>query len=78
VRRCLPPRHSLPTSLKPETGRPPFRVLVMSEETRLGREAIETALALKQLVTAGVPLQRPYEPLVVDFVGSMCAAHRSL
>src|SRR4029079_4575964 len=28
--------------------------LVMSEESRLGREAIETAYALKQLVTAGV------------------------
>jgi hypothetical protein len=26
----------------------------MSEENRLGREAIETAYALKQLVTAGV------------------------
>jgi site-specific DNA recombinase len=34
--------------------RPPFQVLVMSEESRLGREAIETAYALKQLVTAGV------------------------
>ena len=33
---------------------PPFQVLVMSEEARLGREAIETAFALKQLVTAGV------------------------
>src|SRR5690349_12061539 len=38
-------------ALKP---RPPFHVLVMSEESRLGREAIETAYALKQLVTAGV------------------------
>ena len=38
-------------SLKPK---PPFRVLVMSEESRLGRESIETAFALKQLVTAGV------------------------
>jgi DNA invertase Pin-like site-specific DNA recombinase len=38
-------------ALKP---RPPFQVLVMSEESRLGREAIETAYALKQLVTAGV------------------------
>src|SRR5262249_29194611 len=37
--------------LKPQ---PPFQVLVMSEESRLGREAIETAYALKQLVTAGV------------------------
>jgi DNA invertase Pin-like site-specific DNA recombinase len=34
--------------------RPPFQLLVMSEESRLGREAIETAYALKQLVTAGV------------------------
>jgi DNA invertase Pin-like site-specific DNA recombinase len=38
-------------ALKP---RPPFQVLVMSEESRLGREAIETAYALKQLITAGV------------------------
>jgi DNA invertase Pin-like site-specific DNA recombinase len=41
----------LMASLKP---RPPFQVLIMSEESRLGREAIETAYALKQLVTAGV------------------------
>src|SRR5215210_4710008 len=41
----------LMNSLKP---RPPFQVLVMSEESRLGREAIETAYALKQLVIAGV------------------------
>src|SRR6476620_10486465 len=34
--------------------RAPFQVLVMSEESRLGREAIETAYALKQLITAGV------------------------
>src|SRR6059036_3520196 len=34
--------------------RPPFQVLVMSEESRLGREQIETAYALKQLITAGV------------------------
>ena len=36
--------------LKPH---PPFQVLIMSEESRLGREAIETAYALKQLVQAG-------------------------
>ena len=36
------------SALKP---RPPFQVLVMSEESRLGREQIETAYALKQLVT---------------------------
>ena len=41
----------LMNSLKP---RPPFQALVMSEESRLGREAIETAYALKQLVTTGV------------------------
>ena len=41
----------LMNALKPK---PPFDVLVMSEESRLGREAIETAYALKQLITAGV------------------------
>jgi DNA invertase Pin-like site-specific DNA recombinase len=38
-------------ALKP---RPRFGVLVMSEESRLGREAIETAYALKQIIQAGV------------------------
>ena len=41
----------LMNALKP---RPSFQVLVMSEESRLGREAIETAYALKQLLQAGV------------------------
>jgi site-specific DNA recombinase len=41
----------LMNALKP---RPPFQVLIMSEESRLGREQIETAYALKQLITAGV------------------------
>src|SRR5205823_13271714 len=41
----------LMNALKP---RPSFQVLIMTEESRLGREAIETAYALKQLVTAGV------------------------
>ena len=41
----------LMNALKPA---PPFQALVMSEEARLGREAIETAFALKQLVQAGV------------------------
>jgi site-specific DNA recombinase len=36
------------------TPRPRFDVLVMSEESRLGREAIETAYALKQIISAGV------------------------
>jgi hypothetical protein len=31
-----------------------FWVLVMSEESRLGREAIERAYVLKQLISAGV------------------------
>lgn len=42
----------LMNALKP--GRAPFQALVMSEESRLGREQIETAYALKQLVTSGV------------------------
>ena len=33
---------------------PAFRVLIMSEESRLGREAIETAWVLKRLTDAGV------------------------
>ena len=34
--------------------RPPFQVLVMSEESRLGREQIETAYIIKQILDAGV------------------------
>jgi DNA invertase Pin-like site-specific DNA recombinase len=41
----------LMNALKP---RPPFQVLIMSEVSRLGREQIETAYALKQLSVAGV------------------------
>ena len=41
----------LMAALKP---RAPFQMLVMSEESRLGREAIETAYALKQLIQANV------------------------
>ena len=43
----------LMNTLKP---RPSFQVLIMSEESRLGREQIETAYALKQIVDAGVRL----------------------
>jgi site-specific DNA recombinase len=43
----------LMNALKP---RPAFQVLVMSEESRLGREAIATAYALKEIVQAGVRL----------------------
>ena len=41
----------LMNALQPQ---PDFQVLVMSEESRLGREAIETAYALKQIITSGV------------------------
>jgi DNA invertase Pin-like site-specific DNA recombinase len=41
----------LMNALKPS---PPFEVLIMSEESRLGREQIEVSYALKQLVTSGV------------------------
>jgi len=41
----------LMNALKP---RPGFQVLIMNEESRLGREAIETSYALKQLIDAGV------------------------
>ena len=41
----------LMNALKPS---PPFQALIMSEESRLGREAIETAYALKQIITSGV------------------------
>src|SRR5262245_28461986 len=34
--------------------RPPFQVLVMSEESRLGRESIETGWTLKRIIDAGV------------------------
>ena len=35
---------------------PVFQILVMSEESRLGRESIETSYALKQIIDAGVRL----------------------
>jgi site-specific DNA recombinase len=41
----------LMNALKP---RPPFEILIISELSRLGREQIETAYALKQLSQAGV------------------------
>jgi DNA invertase Pin-like site-specific DNA recombinase len=40
--------------LNAQKPRPTFQALIMSEESRLGREAIETAYALKQFVTGGV------------------------
>src|SRR5262245_23458901 len=44
----------LPARVDDLTPRPPFHVVVMSEESRLGREAIETAWALKRITDAGV------------------------
>src|SRR5438876_9496420 len=41
----------LMNALKP---RPPFQVLIMSEESRLGREAIEASYAFKQITDSGV------------------------
>jgi Resolvase, N terminal domain len=35
-------------------ARPPFQILIVSEESRLGREQIETACTLKPLLDAGV------------------------
>lgn len=43
----------LMNALKPG---PKFQVIIMSEESRLGRESIETAYAIKQIVRAGVRL----------------------
>lgn len=36
--------------------KPPFQALIVSEESRIGRESIETAYVIKQLVMAGVRL----------------------
>jgi DNA invertase Pin-like site-specific DNA recombinase len=41
----------LMNALKPK---PPFQVLILSEESRLGREQIKTAYALQQITDAGV------------------------
>ena len=41
----------LMNGLKP---RPSYQILIMSEESRLGRESIETSFALKQIIDAGV------------------------
>ena len=43
----------LMSALRP---RPSFHVLIMSEESRFGRESIETSYALKQVIDAGVKL----------------------
>jgi site-specific DNA recombinase len=43
----------LMSALKPK---PPFQVLIMSEESRLGREAIQVSYAFKQIIDSGVRL----------------------
>ena len=47
-------RHDLARLMNALKGRPPFQVLVMSEESRLGREQIQTAYLLKAILDAGV------------------------
>src|SRR5262245_37629848 len=47
-------RPGLARLLNALTPRPPFQMLVMAEESRLGREAIETGWTLKQILDAGV------------------------
>ena len=47
-------RPGLARLLNAPKPKPPFQVLVMSEESRLGRESIKVAYALKALVQAGV------------------------
>ena len=56
----------LMNALKP---RAPFQVLIMSEGSRLGREQIETAWSLKQLITAGVRVFSYLEDAVKDYRG---------
>lgn len=45
----------LMNALKPK---PAFQVLVMSEESRLGREQLEVGYALKQIIQAGARCSR--------------------
>jgi len=47
-------RPGLARLLNALSPRPPFQVLAMSEESRLGRESIETAWVLKRVTDAGV------------------------
>ena len=47
-------RPGLARLLNALSPRPPFQFLVMSEESRLGREQIETAYALKRITDSGV------------------------
>src|SRR5262245_6416112 len=47
-------RPGLARLLNALSPRPPFQVLVMSQESRLGREQIEAAYVLKRITDAGV------------------------
>src|SRR5262245_10472074 len=47
-------RPGLARLLNALTPHTPFQILVMSEESRLGREAIETGWTLKRIIDAGV------------------------
>jgi DNA invertase Pin-like site-specific DNA recombinase len=47
-------RPGLARLLNALSPRPPFQALIMSEESRLGREAIETGYTLKQITDAGI------------------------
>ena len=47
-------RPGLARLLNSLTPRPPFQALIMMEESRLGREQIETAYVLKRIADAGV------------------------
>jgi DNA invertase Pin-like site-specific DNA recombinase len=49
-----PKRPGLARLLRALTPRPPFEVLLLSEESRLGRDQIETLNVLKQIIEAGV------------------------
>jgi DNA invertase Pin-like site-specific DNA recombinase len=63
----------LMNALKP---RAPFQALIMSEVSRLGREQIETAWALKQLSTAGVrcfSYLNDKEPLMESATDKFCS-----
>ena len=65
----------LMTALKPK---PPFQILIMSEESRLGREQIKTAYALQQLTDSGVQVwfylndqQRKLDTAMDKIMGSL-------
>lgn len=65
----------LMSALKPK---PPFQILIMSEESRLGREQIKTAYALQQLTDAGVQVwfylsdqERKLETAMDKIMGSL-------